>query len=66
MFNSHFPIEFSESVSDCTKAITLNKDYSKAYYRRGKAYVSLKETKKAIDDYKRFLEYEPNNEEVIN
>ena len=53
-------------IDDANEAIKLNKDYIKAYHRRGKAYASLNKIDIAIKDFQFILEKEPNNKEAMN
>ena len=47
---------FSQAVSDYTKAIGLDKDYKDAYLARGLAYDELNNFDKSIEDYTRVIE----------
>ena len=61
-----------ESISDFTHAIKLNPNLSKYYVARGQSYSSKYNTKyktsdlkKAIDDYEKALELNPNNRDIM-
>ena len=43
--------EFARVIDDSNEAIKLNKDYIKAYHRRGKAYAGLNKLEIAIKDF---------------
>lgn len=42
---------FGYALKDATKAIDLDKNYVKGYYRRASAYMSLGKYKMAVKDY---------------
>lgn len=48
-----------EVVADCTEAIKINPNMSKAFLRRAIAHEGLEKWQKAADDYKRVMELEP-------
>ncbi|KAJ1163493.1 hypothetical protein NDU88_003951 [Pleurodeles waltl] len=56
--------KFAVAESDCNLAIALNRNYAKAYSRRGACRLALKNFQGAKEDYERFLELEPNNSEA--
>lgn len=58
--------KFAVAESDCNLAIALNRNYAKAYSRRGACRLALKNFQGAKEDYERFLELEPNNSEAEN
>ncbi|XP_015687562.1 RNA polymerase II-associated protein 3 [Protobothrops mucrosquamatus] len=58
--------KFSVAESDCSLALALNKNYTKAYSRRGAARFVLQNFKGAKEDYEKVLELDPNNFEVKN
>lgn len=47
-------------------AIALNRNYTKAYVRRGAARFALQKLEDAKEDYEKVLELEPNNFEAKN
>jgi hypothetical protein len=44
--------KYVECISDCDKALDLQKDYGKALHRRAKANYALKNYVKAYKDFK--------------
>lgn len=42
---------YNETIEDCNLALALNKQYLKAYLRRGQAYEKLSRQREALDDY---------------
>ncbi|KAM6435962.1 RNA polymerase II-associated protein 3 isoform 2-T4 [Liasis olivaceus] len=58
--------KFSVAESDCNLALALNKNYTKAYSRRGAARFVLQNFKGAKEDYEKVLELDPNNFEAKN
>lgn len=46
------------AVQDCTRAIELQPDYAKAWYRRGRIQADLRNYENAIDDMKKVLSLE--------
>uniref|UniRef100_A0A8C5L0X4 RNA polymerase II-associated protein 3 n=1 Tax=Jaculus jaculus TaxID=51337 RepID=A0A8C5L0X4_JACJA len=58
--------KFAVAESDCNLAIALNRNYTKAYTRRGAARLALQKLEDAKKDYEKVLELEPNNFEAIN
>ncbi|XP_057803998.1 outer envelope protein 64, mitochondrial [Salvia miltiorrhiza] len=52
---------YQQAEEDCSKAISLDKKYVKAYLRRGTAKESLLFYKEAIEDFKHALVLEPQN-----
>jgi len=42
---------FGAALRDATKAIAVDRDYVKGYYRRAEAYMSLGKFKLALNDY---------------
>lgn len=58
--------KFAVAESDCNLAIALNRDYTKAYARRGAARFALQKLEDAKKDYEKVLELEPNNFEATN
>nr|XP_045009131.1 RNA polymerase II-associated protein 3 [Jaculus jaculus]XP_045009132.1 RNA polymerase II-associated protein 3 [Jaculus jaculus]XP_045009133.1 RNA polymerase II-associated protein 3 [Jaculus jaculus]XP_045009134.1 RNA polymerase II-associated protein 3 [Jaculus jaculus]XP_045009135.1 RNA polymerase II-associated protein 3 [Jaculus jaculus] len=58
--------KFAVAESDCNLAVALNRNYTKAYTRRGAARLALQKLEDAKKDYEKVLELEPNNFEAIN
>uniref|UniRef100_A0A8C5S943 RNA polymerase II-associated protein 3 n=1 Tax=Laticauda laticaudata TaxID=8630 RepID=A0A8C5S943_LATLA len=58
--------KFSVAESDCNLALALNKNYTKAYSRRGAARFVLQNFKGAKEDYEKVLELDLNNFEAKN
>nr|XP_025042112.1 RNA polymerase II-associated protein 3 isoform X2 [Pelodiscus sinensis] len=58
--------KFSVAESDCNLALALNKNYTKAYARRGAARFALQNFEGAKEDYEKVLELDPNNFEAKN
>lgn len=58
--------KFAVAESDCNLAIALNRNYTKAYARRGAARFALQKLEDAKKDYEKVLELEPNNFEATN
>ncbi|XP_053572719.1 RNA polymerase II-associated protein 3 [Bombina bombina] len=58
--------KYSVAESDCNLAIALNRNYTKAYARRGAARLALKNIQGAKEDYEKVLELEPNSFEAKN
>jgi serine/threonine-protein phosphatase 5 len=56
--------EYGAAISDATRAIRLNPDYAKAYYRRGVSSLAVLRPKEAIPDFKKALEMEPGNKAI--
>jgi FK506-binding protein 4/5 len=48
-------LKFFEARDVCDKVIEINPDNAKAFFRRGEAYISLKDYEKAKEDYARCL-----------
>lgn len=55
-----------EAVSDCNRAIELDPNYVKAYYRRGLALKELNDIAEARRNLLKALELEPTNENIRN
>lgn len=53
------------AIEDATKAIALDGNFTKAYYRRASAYLSIVQPKKALPDLQYILKLEPNNRQVL-
>ncbi|NXM03106.1 RPAP3 protein, partial [Tyrannus savana] len=58
--------KFSVAESDCNLALALDKNYVKAYMRRGAARFALKNLQGAKEDYEKVLELDANNFEAKN
>ncbi|XP_050180566.1 RNA polymerase II-associated protein 3 [Myiozetetes cayanensis] len=58
--------KFSVAESDCNLALALDKNYVKAYVRRGAARFALKNLQGAKEDYEKVLELDANNFEAKN
>ncbi|NWI86702.1 RPAP3 protein, partial [Pitta sordida] len=58
--------KFSVAESDCNLALALDKNYMKAYMRRGAARFALKNLQGAKEDYEKVLELDANNFEAKN
>ncbi|XP_040407873.1 RNA polymerase II-associated protein 3 [Cygnus olor] len=58
--------KFSVAESDCNLALALDKNYIKAYSRRGAARFALKNLQGAKEDYEKVLELDANNFEAKN
>ncbi|NXI66930.1 RPAP3 protein, partial [Anseranas semipalmata] len=58
--------KFSVAESDCNLALALDKNYTKAYARRGAARFALKNLEGAKEDYEKVLELDANNFEAKN
>ncbi|KAM9311700.1 RNA polymerase II-associated protein 3 [Gastrophryne carolinensis] len=58
--------KYAVAESDCNLAIALDRDYSKAYARRGAARLALKNLLGAKEDYEKVLALDPNNFDATN
>ncbi|XP_069620590.1 RNA polymerase II-associated protein 3 [Ranitomeya imitator] len=58
--------KYAVAESDCNLAIALNRNYWKAYARRGACRLALKNFQGAKEDYDKVLELDPNNFEATN
>ncbi|XP_075065192.1 RNA polymerase II-associated protein 3 [Mixophyes fleayi] len=58
--------KFAVAESDCNLAIALNRNYWKAYTRRGAARFALNNFQGAKEDYEKVLELDPNNFDATN
>ncbi|NXX51545.1 RPAP3 protein, partial [Tricholaema leucomelas] len=58
--------KYSVAESDCNLALALDKNYTKAYARRGAARFALKNLQGAKEDYEKVLELDANNFEAKN
>ena len=55
---------FGYALIDASKAIELDKNYIKAYYRRADAYMSLAKFKLALKDYKTVKDAVPSDKDA--
>ncbi|ONK80106.1 uncharacterized protein A4U43_C01F13950 [Asparagus officinalis] len=53
--------EYGSSVEDATKAIEIDPDYSKGYYRRDAAYLAMGKFKEALEDFQQVKRICPND-----
>ncbi|NXE19720.1 RPAP3 protein, partial [Ardeotis kori] len=58
--------KFAVAESDCNLALALDKNYTKAYARRGAARFALKNLQGAKEDYEKVLELDADNFEAKN
>ncbi|NWV61846.1 RPAP3 protein, partial [Malurus elegans] len=58
--------KYSVAESDCNLALALDKNYLKAYSRRGAARFALKNLQGAKEDYEKVLELDANNFDAKN
>ena len=52
------------AIDDATKAITIDPNYVKAYYRRALCYLSIVKLPLAVADFKKVLKLEPQNQQA--
>ena len=57
---------FTQAISDCTKAIEINPNLEVAYYNRGNAYRDQGNIQQAISDYNKVIEINPKFEKAYN
>lgn len=55
---------FGYALTDASKAIELDRNYVKGYYRRAAAYMSLGKFKLALTDYKTVVKARPNDKDA--
>ncbi|KAK5275283.1 Palmitoyl-protein thioesterase 1, partial [Exophiala xenobiotica] len=55
---------YGYAIADATKAIELDKDYIKAYWRRAIANTAILSSQDALRDFKTVVRKEPNNKEA--
>lgn len=53
------------AIADATVAIELDKTFTKAYYRRGSAYMALAKYKEALKDFKALRQLKPNDKDAL-
>ncbi|PSN31050.1 Tetratricopeptide repeat protein 1 [Blattella germanica] len=53
------------AIEDCTKAIELNSEYLKAYFRRAQLYEETEKLDEALADYQKVLELDPLHREAL-
>ena len=53
--------DYYGAISDCDAALEINPFLPKVYYCRGYAYRLLGEMEKSTEDFKKSLEFDPNN-----
>ncbi|XP_038596894.1 RNA polymerase II-associated protein 3 [Tachyglossus aculeatus] len=58
--------KYAVAESDCNLAIALNRNYAKAYVRRGAARFALQKFSDAKEDYEKVLDLDPHNFEAKN
>ncbi|XP_023671049.1 RNA polymerase II-associated protein 3 [Paramormyrops kingsleyae] len=58
--------KYAVAESDCNLAIALDRNYAKAYTRRGAARFALKKLESALEDYEMVLKLDPENHEAQN
>ncbi|XP_018417092.1 PREDICTED: RNA polymerase II-associated protein 3 [Nanorana parkeri] len=58
--------KYAVAESDCNLAIALDRNYLKAYARRGAARLAIKNLQGAKEDYEKVLELDSNNFEAVN
>lgn len=57
-------LEKESAISDCTKAIELNPDYTKAYIRRAQLHEETEKLDEALEDFKKVLTFDPGHKEA--
>lgn len=58
--------DLKNALSDINKALNLNENYIKAYYRRAQIYVALKNADKAKEDLNKVLKLDANYKDAIS
>lgn len=53
--------EYGSAIIDATKAVEIDPKYSKGYYRRGAAYLSMGKFKEALKDFQQVKKLCPND-----
>ena len=56
---------FDECIFDATKALEINADYTKAYHRRGKAYLATGQLQRALHDFEQCIARQPNDADIL-
>ncbi|ESQ46335.1 hypothetical protein EUTSA_v10000290mg [Eutrema salsugineum] len=56
--------KYEEAIKECTKAIELNPNYTKAFVRRAEAHEKLEHFEEALTDLKKILELDPSNDQA--
>jgi len=51
---------YVEALDSFNSALAVNRRFAPAYYYRGEAYDALDKSDKAVEDYRKAIEYEPN------
>ena len=57
---------FAEAVKNCDKALAIDANNEKGLFRRGQAYLGLKEYDLAKNDFQAVLKLDPNNKAAKN
>ncbi|KAG6467032.1 tetratricopeptide repeat protein 1-like [Zingiber officinale] len=55
--------QYTDAVTECTKALELNPSYIKALVRRAEAHEKLENYEEAIADLKKVIELDPSNDQ---
>lgn len=55
---------FSKCITECNKALELDKDNAKAFFRRGKARIGTSDYDLAKKDFNTVLQFDPKNREA--
>lgn len=56
--------KYDEAIKDCTVAVLLNPNYTKAWMRRSNAYEATERTEDALEDAKKALDSDPANYKI--
>ena len=56
--------QFQKGIYDCTNAIEINRNYTKAFYRRATCFSNLKKYRMALDDLLYLLNTGNNSQEI--
>ena len=59
-----FDARYAAAELDCTRAISLDESYIKAFHRRGTARASLKKYAEAKQDFERVLKQDAKNKQA--
>ena len=57
--------DYHGAIEDCSQCVALNPFYIKAYQCRGIAYHNLDSLSLAIDDYAKYLDYQPDDKNIL-